>query len=302
LQLLRDNQLELGPQTLVVVDEAAMVGTTDLRELLTATTAAGAKTVLVGDAHQLAPVKARGGMFAQLCTDLPWTQHLSQVWRMRNPDERDASLALRDGHGNRLPRRFAAEFGEVRSREIALAAGVEQVLDAVEVEEGGIAAGAGGERDVTGGGDIRLRSERHLDIGEDLLANRLRRTGLFTAGHEHVDRLPAVHWGGEHETERDVVNEVTVGVDRQPIDGIGVQRVGVWIGVEDQHGPLAVGRRLERVQIAQVKALIAKRRSETQTGEMVGHVTSPYEPFDADEMLAFDGEPVTFGASGYWTL
>jgi ATP-dependent exoDNAse (exonuclease V) alpha subunit len=79
LQLLRDNQLELGPQTLVVVDEAAMVGTTDLRRLLTATTAAGAKTVLIGDANQLAPVKARGGMFAQLCSDLPWTQHLSEV-------------------------------------------------------------------------------------------------------------------------------------------------------------------------------------------------------------------------------
>ena len=74
-----------------------MVGTDDLRQLLTATTAAGTKTVLVGDAHQLAPVKARGGMFAQLCTDLPWTQHLSEVWRMRDPAERTASLALRDG-------------------------------------------------------------------------------------------------------------------------------------------------------------------------------------------------------------
>ena len=97
LQLLRRNELELGPHTLVVVDEAAMVGTGDLRQLLTATTVAGAKTVLVGDAHQLAPVKARGGMFAQLCTDLPWTQHLSAVWRMRDPDERAASLALRIG-------------------------------------------------------------------------------------------------------------------------------------------------------------------------------------------------------------
>jgi conjugative relaxase-like TrwC/TraI family protein len=102
LQMLRDNTLELGPHTLVVVDEAAMVGTGDLRRLLTATTPAGAKTVLVGDAHQLAPVMARGGMFAQLCSDLPWTQHLSAVWRMRDPDERGASLALRDGHGNRL--------------------------------------------------------------------------------------------------------------------------------------------------------------------------------------------------------
>jgi ATP-dependent exoDNAse (exonuclease V) alpha subunit len=82
---------------LVVVDEAGMVGTDDLRQLLAHTTKAGIKTVLVGDAHQLAPVKARGGMFAQLCTDLPWTQKLSEVWRMRDPAERAASLALRDG-------------------------------------------------------------------------------------------------------------------------------------------------------------------------------------------------------------
>jgi hypothetical protein len=97
LQLLRNSQLELGPSTLVVVDEAAMVGTADLRQLLTATTTAGTKIILVGDQHQLAPVKARGGMFAQLCTDLPWTQRLSEVWRMRDPDERAASLALRSG-------------------------------------------------------------------------------------------------------------------------------------------------------------------------------------------------------------
>jgi conjugative relaxase-like TrwC/TraI family protein len=94
---LRDETLKLNHLMLVVVDEAGMVGTDDLRQLLTATTKAGAKTVLVGDAHQLSPVKARGGMFAQLCTDLPWTQRLSEVWRMRDPAERAASLALRDG-------------------------------------------------------------------------------------------------------------------------------------------------------------------------------------------------------------
>ncbi|WP_237166734.1 MobF family relaxase [Mycolicibacterium hippocampi] len=98
LQMLRDRHLDLSPAKLVVVDEAAMVGTDDLRQLLTATTAAGAKTVLVGDEHQLAPVKARGGMFAQLCEDLPWTQKLSEVWRMHDPDERTVSLALRDGN------------------------------------------------------------------------------------------------------------------------------------------------------------------------------------------------------------
>lgn len=97
LHSLRDNTLQLDESTLVVIDEAGMVGTDDLRQLLAATTRAGAKTVLVGDASQLAPVKARGGMFAQLCTDLPWTQRLSEVWRMTDPQERTASLALRGG-------------------------------------------------------------------------------------------------------------------------------------------------------------------------------------------------------------
>ncbi|KPN46516.1 MobF family relaxase [Mycobacterium intracellulare] len=94
---LRDGTLSLRRPGVVIVDEAAMVGTDDLRRLLAATTKAGIKAVLVGDAHQLSPVKARGGMFAQLCTDLPWTQTLSEVWRMRDPAERSASLAVRDG-------------------------------------------------------------------------------------------------------------------------------------------------------------------------------------------------------------
>jgi hypothetical protein len=41
-------------------------------------------------------------MFEQLCDELPWTQRLSEVWRLRDPEERRASLALRSGHGNRL--------------------------------------------------------------------------------------------------------------------------------------------------------------------------------------------------------
>lgn len=102
LQLLDAGELGLGARSVVVVDEASMVGSHELRRLLDATTAASAKTVLVGDPYQLAPVKARGGMFEQLCDELPWTQRLSQVWRMRDPEERDASLALRASHGNRL--------------------------------------------------------------------------------------------------------------------------------------------------------------------------------------------------------
>jgi conjugative relaxase-like TrwC/TraI family protein len=95
-------QLERGTEaldsdTLVIVDEAGMVGTQHLRALLDAATATGTKVVPVGDERQLAPVAQRGGTFAQLVTDLPWAQRLSEVWRMHDHDERDASLAVREG-------------------------------------------------------------------------------------------------------------------------------------------------------------------------------------------------------------
>ena len=102
LHLMARGDLTLDRRCVIVVDEASMVATPDLKTLLTETTRARVKTVLVGDPFQLAPVKARGGMFEQLCAELPWTQRLSEVWRMRNPEERQASLALRSGHGNRL--------------------------------------------------------------------------------------------------------------------------------------------------------------------------------------------------------
>lgn len=131
-------RLTLNTRDLVIVDEAGMVGTDDLRRLLTATTAAGVKTVLVGDQHQLAPVKARGGMFAQLCTDLPWTQKLSEVWRMHDHEERSASLALRDG--GPAPLRRAIEWYRKNNRlhagdEIAMA------TDALAAYRRDIAAG-----------------------------------------------------------------------------------------------------------------------------------------------------------------
>jgi conjugative relaxase-like TrwC/TraI family protein len=102
LQLIENNQLDVDRRNVVIVDEASMVGTPELKKLLSRAVAGHAKMVLVGDAYQLSPVKARGGMFEHLCGELPWSQRLGEVWRMRSADERDMSLALRSGHGNRL--------------------------------------------------------------------------------------------------------------------------------------------------------------------------------------------------------
>ena len=114
LHLIEDNALPVDARAVVVIDEASMLGTPELKKLLSCAVVGRAKLVLVGDAYQLAPVRARGGMFEQLCTELPWSQRLSEVWRMRNRDERDASLALRSAHGSRLRKAVAWYRGNGR--------------------------------------------------------------------------------------------------------------------------------------------------------------------------------------------
>jgi hypothetical protein len=115
-----------------------MVGTHHWRALLTHTTTAGVKTVMVGDPHQLAPVKARGGMFSQLCEELPWAQRLSEVWRMNDPGERSASLAL--GAGGPAPVRRAISWYRDHDR---LHSGdqVTMAADALEAHQADVATG-----------------------------------------------------------------------------------------------------------------------------------------------------------------
>ncbi|MDA2893380.1 relaxase domain-containing protein [Mycolicibacterium sp. BiH015] len=102
LHLIADQRLQVTPSTVVIIDEASMLGTPELQKLMSCAAAGRSKMVLVGDPYQLAPVKARGGMFEQLCAELPWSQRLGEVWRMRSVEERDASLALRSAQGRRL--------------------------------------------------------------------------------------------------------------------------------------------------------------------------------------------------------
>jgi ATP-dependent exoDNAse (exonuclease V) alpha subunit len=81
--------------TTVIVDEASMLSTDRLAQLLAVADRHGQRLVLVGDPMQLSAV-GRGGMFAHLTRALP-TIELEQVHRFTNAWERQASLDLRAG-------------------------------------------------------------------------------------------------------------------------------------------------------------------------------------------------------------
>lgn len=87
LNRVRSGKIELGPNAVIVTDEAGMIGTQDMRALVEAAGQAGAKLVLTGDTRQLAPVVAGAPMRA-LATALG-TSRMEEIQRQRGrtPEE-----------------------------------------------------------------------------------------------------------------------------------------------------------------------------------------------------------------------
>ena len=73
----------LDPSTIVIVDEAGMVGARDMHGILSRVEAAGARAVLVGDVGQLKAVSA-GAPFEQLQAQGLATVRLTEIVRQRN--------------------------------------------------------------------------------------------------------------------------------------------------------------------------------------------------------------------------
>lgn len=93
LDVERDGGLPV--RCVLVVDEAAMVGTRDLHRLLGYVERANGMLVLVGDDHQLPAIHA-GGAFTTLAQRLEAIE-LHDNFRQQDPLERDRALALRHG-------------------------------------------------------------------------------------------------------------------------------------------------------------------------------------------------------------
>ena len=91
---------QIGPRTLVVIDEAGMADTLTLEAAVSFVVGRGGSVRLVGDDHQLAAVEA-GGVLRDLDAEYGAVR-LTEVVRFSDPAEAAASLALREGRPDAL--------------------------------------------------------------------------------------------------------------------------------------------------------------------------------------------------------
>src|SRR5664280_844112 len=103
---LENDRCKIGPNTVLVLDEASMTGSRDLAALLQHAEAGGAKVVVVGDDRQLTAVDAGGG-FRGL-RDRLGAATLSQNRRQHAVWERDALAALAAGRPAEALRAYRA--------------------------------------------------------------------------------------------------------------------------------------------------------------------------------------------------
>lgn len=88
--------LPLDDRTVLIVDEASMIGTRDMAAILVAARDAGSKVLLVGDQRQLEAVGA-GGPLRIVADALDREATLEQVRRQQIAWQRDASIAMAKG-------------------------------------------------------------------------------------------------------------------------------------------------------------------------------------------------------------
>lgn len=110
----------IDSKTVIVVDEAAMVGRDKMDALTKAAVESGAKIVLVGDSSQLSAVKSAGGMFLSI-GDAVGALELTTVHRFTAEWEKNASLKVRAGDTSVI-RTYEQQgrIGVAKSREDAL--------------------------------------------------------------------------------------------------------------------------------------------------------------------------------------
>jgi conjugative relaxase-like TrwC/TraI family protein len=197
--------------SVVVVDEAAMVGTRQLARLAAHAHSARAKVVLVGDPHQLPEIEA-GGAFAALARRLDASE-LRRNLRQHDPADRSALAHLRVGDAERAVAQLA-RAGRITITETTDEAREQMVAD-------WLTARSNGQNAV-------MLARRRADVAT---LNAAARAALIERGEVQHGGVPG---NGCHFAVGDRVmtrrNETRLGLTNG--------ETGTVIGVDERHGRL----------------------------------------------------------------
>ncbi len=158
LRIAFEQGVRLAPGSVLLVDEAGMVGTRDLAALADAASSAGAKLVLIGDDRQLPEIEA-GGAFRALA-DVLGAYELREVRRQHGGWDREALTQLRDGDVEAFARAYA-DHGRLVAAPSAGAARAAMVQDWWTAHESGASALMLAHRR-SDGRDLNARAREHM--------------------------------------------------------------------------------------------------------------------------------------------
>ncbi len=158
----------LSENSVLVMDEAGMVGTRQLHRLLKHVNAVSAKLVMVGDHQQLQPIDA-GGLFRRISDDVGYAE-LNDMRRQKDESDRETIKRLIGGDSVEVIKRLV-EAGQLQVKND------DQVAEAMVNDWYQ-------HRDAQKPGESLMLAGTRAEVGQ---LNRLARTQLAEQGHLHSE-------------------------------------------------------------------------------------------------------------------
>lgn len=114
---LENGNLQIDQKTVIVVDEAGMVGSRQMSDLMNKIDEAGAKLVIVGDTQQLQPIDAGGAMRSAM--ERASHAEMSDIRRQQTEEQRQIVLDFKDGRADQAIDRLEKAGGVKQDYETA---------------------------------------------------------------------------------------------------------------------------------------------------------------------------------------
>ena len=226
--LLRDldrGEINLSSRSVLLVDEAGMVGSEHLARVIGHADEAGAKLVLVGDPEQLGPIEA-GGLFSAIA-ERTEPVHLHEVIRHNHELDRDAAKLIRDGAGREA---------------LSLYRSAERVTVAESAEQRRVAMVEDWWRSYSQGEDALMVAKRNVEVERLNAAARELVKSEGRLGAEEIEVGGAAFAAGDQVITR--VNDRAAGIynrERWQVAEVDAERGRVILNGIDQARCVEVG-------------------------------------------------------------